>query len=241
MAINYEDLIKAEVFDKEWVPQETVLSAVARKRHGISKAGDKKKGAVLIALKSMYRKGLLKKEVDEDGGVFWGKRSPEDEPIVLRKRVTVEVNPFDLMRLTTARKNIKLLEESLKKLYARVFERAYGADWEKNMDEKTYEILKTQYLQSNHNQWKKGGQPENLFKAAGIKDFGHIIGNKNNRELFKSIFSNTFVIAGKLSELGEYRNRIQHNENLSKEEYLYFNISVQLLMQKITLNPENKS
>lgn len=232
--MNYEDLIKAEIFEKEWTPQESVLAAVARKRHGISKAGDKKKGAVLIALKSMYRKGLLKKEVDEDGGVFWGKRSPGDEPIVLRKKATVEIDPFELMRLTTARKNIKLLEESLKKLCSWAIEKAYGENWEKNMDEKTYEILKTQYLESKHIQWEKGGKPEDLFKAAGIKDFGHIISNKNSRGLFFDIFPSTFVLAGKLSELGEYRNRIQHNENLSKEEYLYFNITAQILIQKLS-------
>jgi len=233
MVINYEDLIKAEVFDKEWAPQDSVLSAVARKRHGISKAGDKKKGAVLIALKSMYRKGVLKKEVDEDGGVFWGKRSPGDEPIVLRKKAAIQVDPYELTRLTTARKNIKSLEEVLKKLYSAIFQKAYGLDWEKHLDGTTYEMLKTQYWKSKHAEWKRGGQPEDLFSAAGIKDFSFIMGDRNNRNLFQDIFPNTFIITGKLTELAEYRNRIQHNETLSKEDYIFFNITAQLLIQKI--------
>lgn len=124
MATNYQELIKVEMFDKEWVLQETLLSAVARKKHGITKAGDKKKGAVLIALKAMYRKGILKKEIDEDGGVFWGKRSPGDLPVVLREKAVVQVDPFELTRLTTARKNIGLLEGALQKLYAGVFKKS---------------------------------------------------------------------------------------------------------------------
>ncbi len=233
MATNYQELIKVEMFDKEWIAQDALLSAIARKKHGITKAGDRKKGAVLIALKSMYRKGVLKKEIDEDGNVFWGKRLPGDELIVLRKKAAVEVDPFELTRLTTARKNIRLLEEALKKMYAEVFEDAYRNDWEKHLDETTYEILKTQYWKSRHASWQRGGSPEELFSAAGIKDFSHIIGDKNNRDLFKGKFSSTFVIAGKLAELAEYRNRIQHNEALSKEEYLYFNIAAQLLIQKL--------
>ncbi|MBU6500344.1 MAG: hypothetical protein KGJ89_00750 [Patescibacteria group bacterium] len=233
MATNYQELIKIEMFDKEWVSQETLLSAIARKKHGIAKAGDKKKGAVLIALKSMYRKGVLKKEIDEDGDVFWGKRLPGDEPIVLRKKAAIQIDPFELTRLTTARKNIRLLEEALRKLYADVFEDVYGSSWEKHLDETTYEILKTQYWKSRHASWKPGGHPEELFSAAGIKDFSHIMGDKNNRDLFRGRFPSTFVIAGKLAELAEYRNRIQHNEALSKEEYLYFNIATQLLMQKM--------
>lgn len=233
MAINYEDLIKAEVFDKEWVLQESILSIVARKRHGITKAGDKKKGAVLIALKSMYRKGVLKKEVDEDGVVFWGKRSPGDEPIVLRKKATIQLDPFELTRLTTARKNIKLLEEALKKLYAETFEKTYGADWGKHLDWKTWEMLKTQYWKSRNAKWEHGGRPEDLFSVAGIKDFAYITRDKNNRELFRNIFSNTYVFAARLTELADYRNKIQHNETLTKDEYIYFNISAQLLIQKI--------
>lgn len=233
MAINYEDLIKAEVFDKEWAPQDTVLSAVARKRHGISKAGDKKKGAVLIALKAMYRKGILKKEVDEDGNVFWGKRSPGDEPIVLRKKAVVEVDPYELMRLTTARKNIKLLEDVLKKTFSTIFEKNYGKNWEDHLNEKTYEILKTQYWKSNRKLWQRGGSPEELFTGAGIGDFAYIMSDKNNRELFKSVFPRAFIISGKLAELADYRNRIQHNESLSKDEYLHFNITAQLFAQKL--------
>ena len=233
MATNYQELIKVEMFDKEWVPQETLLSVIARKKHGITKAGDKKKGAVLIALKSMYRNGVLKKEVDEDGNVFWGKRLPGDEPIVLRKKASIQIDPFGLTRLTTARKNQRLLEEALKRLCTEVFDKAYGTDWERHLDEKTYEILKTQYWKSKHSQWKSGSSPDELFSAAGIKDFSHIIGDKNNRDLFKNVFPSTFVISGKLAELGEYRNKIQHNEALSKEEYLYFNIATELLMQKI--------
>lgn len=233
MSANYQELIKVEMFDKEWVLQETLLSAIARKKHGISKAGDKKKGAVLIALKSMYRKGILKKEVDEDGNVFWGKRLPGDEPIILRERSDVQFDPFELTRLTTARKNIKLLEDSLKKLCSGAFEEAYGSDWEKHLDPKTFDLLRDQYWKSRRAQWIKGGKPEDLFSVAGIKDFSHIIGDKNNRDLFSGIFPGTFIITAKLSELGDYRNRIQHNESLSKDEYLHFNITAQLLLQKI--------
>lgn len=111
--------------------------------------------------------------------------------------------------------------------------KAYGADWEKHLDGKTFEILQTQYWKARHAQWPRAGQPEDLFSVAGIKDFSHILGDKNNRELFKSVFPSTFVISGKLAELADYRNRIQHNEVLSKEEYLHFNITAQLLIQKI--------
>ncbi len=91
MKADYQELIKAELFEKEWVPQESVLSAVARKKHGIAKAGDRKKGAVLIALKAMYRAGILKKAVDEDGNVFWGKKSPGEESVVLWKKAKIRI------------------------------------------------------------------------------------------------------------------------------------------------------
>ena len=233
MKQDYPDLIKIEMFNKEWVPQDTLLSAVARKKHGIAKAGDKKKGAVLIALKAMYRKGELKKEVDEDGNVFWGKRTPGDIPIDLRTRAVVQVDPLELMRLTTARKNIRLLEESLKIYCAKAFIEAYGLEWEKHLEDKTREILSGQYLRARHDTWKAGGLPEDLFSVVGISDFSYMIGDKNNRDIFSSVFPNTFIVAGKLAELSDYRNRIQHNEALAKEEYLFFNIAAELLIKKL--------
>ena len=234
MATNYQELIKVEMFDKEWVLQDTLLSGVARKKHGISKAGDKKKGAVLIALKSMYRKGILKKEVDEDGNVFWGKRSPGDEPIVLREKTIVEVDPFELTRLTTARKNIKFLEEALQGKFSEILEKTYKKDWERHINATTYEKLKDQYHTSKKKTWVPGGSPSDLLAVAGIKDFSYIIADKKDRDLYARLFPNTFIMGAKLSELGDYRNRIQHNDSLSKEEYIYFNITAQLLLKGLS-------
>lgn len=232
MAADYQELIKLEMFDKEWVPQESLLSTIARKKHGISKAGDKKKGAVLIALKSMYRKGVLKKEVDEDGNVFWGKRSPGDAPIILREKVNVEVDPFELMRLITARKNIALLEDALRSVCAETLEKIHGGEWEKCVSPETLEILKKYYFQAKKSSWR-GGRASDLLASAGIKDVSYIFSHDDNWEIFKERLGNKFIFLGKLTELGEYRNKIQHNEPLSKEEYLYFNIATQLLLQKL--------
>jgi hypothetical protein len=114
-----------------------------------------------------------------------------------------------------------------------VFLREYGTLWEDQLEEKTYEILKTQYWKSRHSHWEKGGSPEELFSVAGIKDFSFILGDKKHRDLFRVIFPSSFVMTGKLAELAEYRNRIQHNEPLSKDEYLHFNISAQLLIESL--------
>src|SRR3989344_3770011 len=189
--IDYQELIKAELFEKEWVPQDSVLSAVARKRHGISRSGDKKKGAVLIALKAMLRKGLLKKAVDEDGNVFWGKRLPGEEPIEFRKKTKIQFDVEELSKLSTARKNIALLEDVLMDIFSEVFENAYGDGWEKYIYPTTHEKLKTQYRKAEQKDWAVGGSPRELLSAAGIKDFSYMLGNKNNRELFKKIFQNT--------------------------------------------------
>ena len=231
--IDYQELIKAELFEKEWVPQDSVLSAVARKRHGISRSGDKKKGAVLIALKAMLRKGLLKKAVDEDGNVFWGKRLPGEEPIEFRKKTKIQFDVEELSKLSTARKNIALLEDVLMDIFSEVFENTYGQNWEKYIDQTTHEKLKIQYRKAEQKDWVVGGSPRELLSAAGIKDFSYMLGNKNNRELFKKIFQNTFIAAAKLTELGEYRNRIQHNEKLSKDEITYFNIATGLLLRDL--------
>ena len=181
--IDYQELIKAELFEKEWVPQDSVLSTVARKRHGISRSGDKKKGAVLIALKAMLRKGLLKKAVDEDGNVFWGKRLPGEEPIEFRKKTKIQFDVEELSKLSTARKNIALLEDVLTDIFSEVFENAYGTNWEKYIDPTTHEKLKAQYRKAEQKDWAVGGSPRELLSAAGIKDFSYMLGNKNNREL----------------------------------------------------------
>ncbi len=138
------------------------------------------------------------------------------------------------MRLDTARKNIKALEAALRAICGEVLSGAYGTDWRSHMDEKSMEIIKTQYWKENRAAWN-GGTLEEFLSVAGIKDISYIIGYKENWEFFKSKFGNTskFVVLGKLTELGDYRNRIQHNSSLSKDECLFFNIASQLLMQNL--------
>lgn len=230
---DYQELIKAELFEKEWVLQDSVLSAVARKRHGISRSGDKKKGAVLIALKAMLRKGLLKKAVDEEGNVFWGKRQPGEEPIEFRKKTKIRLDVEELSKLSTARKNIALLEDVLTDLFSEIFDSAYQNDWERHIDPTTDEKLRIQYRKAEQKSWSSGGSPRELFSVAGIKDFAYILGSKNNRELFRKVFPNTYIASAKLTELGEYRNRIQHNEQLSKDDLIYFNIATVLLLRDL--------
>lgn len=232
MKADYQELIKSELFEKEWIPQDSVLSAVARKRHGITKAGDKKKGAVLIALKAMYRGGLLKKAVDEDGNVFWGRRTPGEEPVVFWEKTKVQTDISELTRLSTARKNIKLLEEALREVCAGTLEKTYGGEWEKHISPETLEILKKYYFQAHKSTWR-GGNAADLIAGAGIKDISYIFSHADNWDIFKPRFGNKFVFLGKLSELGEYRNKIQHNEQLAKEEYLFFNVATQLLLNKL--------
>ena len=231
MKTDYQELIKSELFEKEWVLQETILSTVARKRHGIARSGDKKKGAVLIALKAMYRHGLLKKAVDEDGNVFWGRRTPGEEPVVFWEKTKVQTDISELTRLSTARKNIKLLEEKMQEICAETLEKAYGKEWEKHISFETLEMLKKYYFYAKKSTWC-GGNAIDLIAAAGIKDISYIFSYADNWDIFKSKFGNKFVFWGKLSELGEYRNKIQHNEQLSKEEYLFFNVATQLLLNK---------
>lgn len=234
MAIDYQELIKAEIFEKEWNPQDKVLSVVARKRHGISKAGDKKKGAVLIALKFMLRKGLIKKAVDEDGNIFWGKRSAGEESVIFWKKTKIALEVEELTKLSVARKNIAQLEGILQDKFSDIFEKSYKTGWEKYINATTYEKLKDQYRAANKKDWVASGSPRDLFAVAGIKDFSYLIADKENRDLYLKMFPDRFILGAKLSDLGEYRNRIQHNEQLSKEEYIYFNITAQLIMDKLS-------
>jgi len=233
MKQDYQELIKSELFDKEWIPQDMVLSTVARKRHGIARSGDKKKGAVLIALKAMLRRGVLRKAVDEDGNIFWGKRSPGEDAVVFWSKTTIPIDLEELTKLSVARKNIALLEEALKHLFSDIFEKTYGNEWERHINSTTYEKLSAQYRTAKKSDWKKGGSPEELLSVAGLKDFSYILADAENRGLFEGISPKRFILGAKLSELGDYRNRMQHNDPLTKEEYIFFNITVYLLLRDL--------
>jgi len=68
----------------------------------------------------------------------------------------------NLDNLNIVEKRLVMLNSISATLYgslelAGVFEKAYGVDWEKHLDEKTYEMLKTQYWKSKHVEWKSGG------------------------------------------------------------------------------------
>ncbi|OGY99495.1 MAG: hypothetical protein A2945_01400 [Candidatus Liptonbacteria bacterium RIFCSPLOWO2_01_FULL_52_25] len=234
--MNYRDKLKELLAEQEWAQESSLTSLAVREKYGVSKASGKKQKSALGALKIGHKEGIFKKGIRNDGKIFWGIGTGEKEQTVLLGSDDTYENANESTLLNTARKNIKSLEEALQNICAETLQKAYGDEWEKYLDPKTIEKIASQYWKDKRSSWKSGGAVTDFLSVAGIRDISHIVGYRENWELFQSRFGNKnrFIVLGKLAELGDYRNKIQHNAALSKDEYLFFNIASQLLLRDIT-------
>jgi len=241
--IAFRAAIQAELFDKDEVEEKSLLSSISRRVFGVSKSDTKMKRGAKNVLISMQKEDILKKTVTGSGRIYWSKRLEGEAPTVIMGKEIKDIDITEFMTLATARKNIEKLENVLSGICLKVLVEAYGNSWSQHVPEFTIAKMKKQFLSSTRNPWISGESRE-LFTTANISDFANIINEHENWLYFKKVFINKYITVGKLEELGYYRNNIQHNVKLSRDELLFFNTASKLFLEKfgsLSANNETKT
>jgi len=190
------------------------------------------------AEKTIQKANILKKTVTGSGKIYWSKRMEGEAPTEIMGKAIKDTDLADLMTLTAARKNIEKLENVLGAICLRVLVKAYGSLWSQHIPKFTMDKMKERLLSSTKNPWISG-KPKELFDTANLSDFADIINEYENWPYFRELFINKYITVGKLEELGYYRNNIQHNMELSRDELLFFNITSKLFLEKFGPFPAN--
>lgn len=229
MAKTYTELIIENLSAGEWVPESKLLSGVVRLKFGISRASAKRASGVKSQLAGLLLSGDVSKGLTEDGKIFWRKGDGIKNNVILISEEDVVFSSSKSILIQKAQVNIKFLEEFLIKICLEELIKAYGENWQTKIPQVTFDKLNNQLERSSHSKWT-ASISKNLFETANIIDFVDIM--RDSWTIFKPIFNDKEITIGKLKEIAYLRNAIQHNKVLSVKDYIFFNLSVELFLEK---------
>lgn len=234
MKMSFKDAILLEISEGRERDESSLVTAVAKKVFGVERTYGNMKRRSKSSIIQMGNKGLLKKRVLMSGGIRWSIRNPGEDAIIVSKTKPKNLNLKDLILLETARKNIATLETVLRNSFCSHFMVRYSTHWLLHISEPIRLDLIGIYERNIH-RTPDYSNPSDVLSVAGIMDFFKIF--RENMEMFSDLFidgGEALQYKYHLRELALYRNKIQHNDELTQKELLYFNILSEITKDKFT-------
>lgn len=233
--MTYQEILDQVLSDGKWHEEDYLASFVVKEKYVISKASQSRKNGVLNLLKIGHSKGQYVKGFDKESyKIFWAKWNGVPDKFVLLHKGEIEEIEDSRMLLRRARENIAKLELLLSDICERELVAKYGNDWGENSNNTTIQNFNKTLIAVRNNPWSVGKEPK-LLDFATFDSFASII-NNFWRDVFEPIFRNQWLIVSKLQELNYYRNAIQHNNELSDIELVFFNSSIEIFIKKFGNN-----
>ena len=232
--IPFKDAVLLELTLGKEKEQKTLVTAVAKRVFKVKKAEGYMKRRAKSSITQLYNKGLLKKRVLSSGGVYWSVRGADEDPTIFSVTKPKAIRLEDYLTLRMARKNIELIEKTLREFFTEYLRRKRGDNWINEIPPETKEKIIETYR--NHlSRQPNTTEPLELLSAAGIIDFFYIL--KDNRMLLADIISvdERIALLTHLKELSRFRNKVQHNEDLRPKELLYFNVLAERVIDDLEI------